>query len=129
WRAGILTTLALLFALLAAMFAIGLLALQFKPELVLPILESQGRDTGAFIADSFARRLSYIGSLLTLLALLIPTLAFLFRSSRERSSQDIPFPAELSTFNFPLSTFDLHPFIDYPRDPPHPWSRLFILAR
>ncbi|WKZ46520.1 MAG: DUF2298 domain-containing protein [Anaerolineales bacterium] len=106
WRAGILTTLALLFALLAAMFVIGLLALQFKPELVLPILESQGRDAGAFIADSFARRLSYIGSLLTLLALLIPTLAFLFRSSRERSSQDIPFPAEPSTFDFQPSTFN-----------------------
>jgi len=63
-----------------AMFALGFLALRLKPELVMPILESQGRDAGAFIAGSMARRLSYIGSLLTLLALLIPALAFLFKS-------------------------------------------------
>src|SRR5688572_1650397 len=69
-----------------AMFALGFLALRLKPELVMPILESQGRDVGAFIADSMARRLSYIGSLLTLLALLIPALAFLFRSENNSSS-------------------------------------------
>lgn len=78
WRTGILTTLGLLFALLAAMFVIGLLAFNLRPELVQPILDSQGREAGAFIADSFARRFSYIGSLITLLALLIPASAFLF---------------------------------------------------
>ena len=77
WRTGILTTLGLLFALLAAMFVIGLLALNLRPELIQPILDSQGRDAGAFVADSFARRLSYIGSLITLLALLLPALSFL----------------------------------------------------
>src|SRR5688500_2845147 len=80
WRAGILTTLGILIVLIMAMFALGFLALRLKPELVMPILESQGRDAGAFIAGSMARRLSYIGSLLTLLALLIPALAFLFKS-------------------------------------------------
>jgi uncharacterized membrane protein len=43
-------------------------------------------DVSAFIAGSMARRLSYIGSLLTLLALLIPALAFLFRSENNSSS-------------------------------------------
>ncbi len=78
WRTGIWTTFTLLFVLLATMFVIGLLALQFRSDVVVPILESQGRDAGEFVSDSFARRLSYIGSLITLLALLIPSLSFLF---------------------------------------------------
>ena len=86
WRAGILTTLGILIVLIMAMFVLGFLALRLKPELVMPILESQGRDAGAFIADSMARRLSYIGSLLTLLALLIPALALLFKSETNSSS-------------------------------------------
>jgi YYY domain-containing protein len=88
WRTGFLTTGALLLALLAAMFAIGLLALRFKPDLVLPILESQGRGAGAFVADGFLRRLSYIGSLITLLALLIPASAFLFANHRPQTMDD-----------------------------------------
>jgi len=98
WRAGIWTTLTLLFVLLAAMFAIGLLALRFRPELVVPILESQGRDAGTFIVDSFARRLSYIGSLITLLALLIPALSFLLHRNHE-SFDALPPADEPSTVN------------------------------
>jgi uncharacterized membrane protein len=45
-------------------------------------LQSQGRDVGTFIADSLKRRGTNIGSLLTLLALLIPALAFLFRKEQ-----------------------------------------------
>jgi uncharacterized membrane protein len=41
---------------------------------------------GTFIADSMLRRLKYIGSLLTLLALLIPALSFLFKSENGPSS-------------------------------------------
>ena len=88
WRTGILTALGLLFALIAAMFLIGLLALQFRPELVQPILDSQGRDAGTFVADSFTRRLSYVGSLITLLALLIPASAFLFANHRPQTMDD-----------------------------------------
>ncbi|MGZ9164499.1 MAG: DUF2298 domain-containing protein [Anaerolineales bacterium] len=86
WRAGIFTALGIFIALIVAMFVLGFLALRLKPELVLPILEAQGLDANAFIADSMMRRLSYIGSLLTLLALLIPALAFLFRSENSSSS-------------------------------------------
>ena len=86
WRAGIFTTLGILIVLIVAMFVLGFLALKLKPELVMPILEAQGVDVNAFIADSMARRLTYVGSLLTLLVLLIPTLAFLFRSEANSSS-------------------------------------------
>lgn len=86
WSASLFTALGLVAVLLAAMFAIGLLAWKLKPDLVQPILAAQGLDAGAFIAASMMRRLSYIGSLLTLLALLIPALAFLFRSQNNSSA-------------------------------------------
>jgi uncharacterized membrane protein len=75
-----------LIVLLLGMFAIGLLALRLKPDIALPLLQSQGRDVSAFIVDSMARRLTHIGGLLTLLALFIPALAFLLRSERNSSS-------------------------------------------
>ncbi|MGE5463009.1 MAG: DUF2298 domain-containing protein [Syntrophothermus sp.] len=80
WRAGLFTVLGFLIFLVAAMFFVGWIGWKLKPDLVNGILQSQGRTVGAFIADSMARRGMNIGSLLTLLALLIPALAFLFRS-------------------------------------------------
>ena len=80
WRRGLFTALGIVVVLLLAMFLIALVAWRLRPDLVQPILDGQGRTAGVFIADSMARRLSYIGGLLTLLALLIPALAFLFRS-------------------------------------------------
>ena len=77
WRLGTLATLGILIMLFLAMFIIGLIAGRVKPDLVQLVLESQGLDAGKFIADSMARRLKYIGGLLTLLALLIPSIAFL----------------------------------------------------
>ena len=77
WRAGLFSALGLLVTLLAAMFVVGFLALKIKPDLVNSILSGQGRDVNAFIADSMIRRLKNIGSLLTLLALFIPAIAFL----------------------------------------------------
>jgi YYY domain-containing protein len=86
WRAGTLAALGLVIFLLAAMFVIGFVGLNLRPEQVNPILESQGRTVGQFIADSMTRRLTYIGSLITLLALLIPTLAFLFADHRPQTT-------------------------------------------
>ena len=78
WRAGTWAALGIVVLLLVAMFGIGFIALRFKPELIEPILLSQERDAGTFIADSMARRLTYVGGLITLLMLLIPVLSFLF---------------------------------------------------
>ncbi|NWG05344.1 MAG: hypothetical protein HXY35_01520 [Chloroflexi bacterium] len=86
WRAGTWTSLGLVLVLLALMLTFGFLALTLKPDLAQPLLASQGRDASQFIVDSMARRLSYIGSLLTLLAILIPTLSFLFSN---HSSNDV----------------------------------------
>ncbi|HJR79748.1 MAG TPA: DUF2298 domain-containing protein [Anaerolineales bacterium] len=97
WRAGSFTAIGILVVLLLSMFVLGFLALRLRPELVMPILESQGRDAGAFIADGMARRLSYIGGLLTLLALLIPTLSFLIKSDTPSSSSFVLLMVALGT--------------------------------
>jgi uncharacterized membrane protein len=86
WKTSWFTAIGIMLLLLLAMFVIGLLGLRLKPELVQPILQSQGRTVAQFIADSMARRLVYIGSLITLLALLVPALAFLFKSERNSTS-------------------------------------------
>ncbi len=86
WRKGVLTALGILIALFLAMFVIGFLALKLKPDLINGIVSAQQRSIGTFIADSMILRLKYIGSLLTLLALLIPALAFLFKSENNSSS-------------------------------------------
>jgi YYY domain-containing protein len=85
WGRGIAISLGIVTALLVAMLTIGFTALKLRPEIILPILESQGLDLNAFIGASMSRRLSYIGSLITLLALLIPTVSFL---SANRAPED-----------------------------------------
>ena len=94
WRVGIFAALGLVIFLLAAMFVIGFVALRVAPDLVDSILVSQGRTAREFIADSMTRRLAYIGSLITLLALLIPTLAFLFADRMSPDESALPFEAE-----------------------------------
>ena len=89
WRAGTFTALGIVALLLVAMFGIGFIALRFKPELIQPILLSQERDAGAFIADSMARRLTYIGGLITLLMLLIPVLSFLFTGGERQTESSL----------------------------------------
>jgi uncharacterized membrane protein len=86
WRAGVFTSLGILVTLLIAMFVIGFLALRLQPDLINQILEAQQRDVSAFVVDSTARRLSYIGGLLTLLALLILAFSFLIKSENNPSS-------------------------------------------
>jgi len=88
WRAGVWMALGLVTALLAIMFTLGLLGLKLRPEIIQPILASQGLDFGGFISQSMSRRLTYIGSLITLLALLIPALSFLFADRRPQTEDD-----------------------------------------
>ena len=111
WRTGLLAGLGIVVLLLIAMFVLGFVALRFKPELINPILAAQERDAGTFIADSMSRRLLYIGGLITLLTLLIPTLAFLF-SIHSATGSDERYNLE------PLSVVD---------EPPIPQTSYFIL--
>jgi YYY domain-containing protein len=104
WRAGILTALGIVLTLLAAMFVIGFMAVKFQPDIVDYLLNEQALDANAFVANSMSRRLSYIGSLITLLALLIPTLSFLLSTgANDDESSNIPH----STFRIPHFSFIL----------------------
>jgi YYY domain-containing protein len=101
WRASLWATLLLLIVLLLAMFIIGFIALRFKPDLVNPIIAAQGLSISGFIIEGFARRFVYIGSLITLLALLIPTLSFLFADRRPQTAD------HNAAFRLPPSAFVL----------------------
>ena len=106
WRMGTITTLGIVAVLFAMMMAIGLLIYRLRPEIAMPILEGQQRSAGMFLADSMSRRLAYIGGLLTLLALLIPSLSFLFSKQTASTNDDSgsPSPATFSLLLIALGT-------------------------
>jgi uncharacterized membrane protein len=99
WKKGVGITVGFVLLLLGLMMVVGFAAYKLRPELIQSILDGQQMDVNAFLSASFARRLSYIGSLLTLLALLIPSLSFLV-ANRKSSNEE-------STFNLQPSTFIL----------------------
>jgi uncharacterized membrane protein len=68
------------FTLLLWIFSwlIGLVGSYVEIDFVLMLLQSQGMSAGQFFNETSWRRLQYIGSLITLLAVLIPALAHLF---------------------------------------------------
>lgn len=87
WKKGVGISLGFVVFLICTMLVLGFAAYKLKPELILPILDSQQMTAGMFISASFTRRLTYIGSLLTLLALLIPSLSFLFANKVEDDNE------------------------------------------
>jgi YYY domain-containing protein len=107
WRVGIFTSLSIVLVLIVMMFVIGFIGLKIKPHDVQAVLDSQGRTIGQFISDGMAGRVKKLGSLLTLLALLVPALAFLFRrsgSSEEEFSREQPSVISPMPFVFLLMT-------------------------
>jgi len=97
WGNGIGITLGFLVLLVTVMAGLGFAAYKLKPDLILPILDSQQMDAGAFISTSFVLRWSRIGSLLTLLVLLIPLLSFLF-AYQKSDGEESAFDHQHSTF-------------------------------
>lgn len=77
WSAGLKVSFGIVFVLFLAMFAAGIVALSARPDFINPLIASQAGSISGFIAASMTRRLAYIGSLVTLLALMIPTLSYL----------------------------------------------------
>lgn len=104
WRAGIFSALGVVLVLLVVMFTLGFVGLKLKPDLIEPIVASQGLSVSGFIAASMARRLAYIGGLLTMLALLIPALAFLFA---DRGPQTIDDEISMAVSRQPSAVFVL----------------------
>jgi YYY domain-containing protein len=80
WALSLVLVGGLVILLWALSWAIGWLAFIKDPAFAQQYLASQGMpDTAAFFAAAMSRRLLYIGGLLTMLAVLIPALAFLLR--------------------------------------------------
>jgi uncharacterized membrane protein len=70
------------------MAGVYVLVYKLRPDFALPYIQEQGRDVVSFFIAGMARRLSYIGGLLTLMALLIPSLAFLFSNPKLQTEED-----------------------------------------
>jgi YYY domain-containing protein len=78
WKLGFGLGLGFALLLWAFSWLLGWIGSYIEADYVLWFLASQGMTAGEFFNATSLRRLEYIGSLLTLLAILIPTLAFLF---------------------------------------------------
>ena len=78
WKLGFSIGLGITFSLLLLTFFIGWVGSLIEKDFVLVFLASQGMTASQYIGATSLRRLTYIGSLITLLVLLIPALAFLF---------------------------------------------------
>ena len=78
WKLGLYLGLGFPVVLFLFALLIAWVGSVIEQDYVLGFLASQGMSAGQFIGATSLRRLSYIGSLITLLALLIPSLAYLF---------------------------------------------------
>ncbi len=89
WKFGISTALGVVLFLWVFSWLLGLLAQLTDPVLARGFLDSQGITNlrSLFLAAS-ARRLSFIGSLITLLLVLIPALAYLIGKNQGRLTLD-----------------------------------------
>jgi len=84
WKLGYSLGLGLPFLLFLLTFFIGWVISFLEKDIVINFLASQGMTASQFVRATSLRRLAYIGSLITLLAILIPALAFLFHNYASR---------------------------------------------
>ncbi len=83
WRLSAVLVVGLVVLLWVLSWLLGLVALIKDPVFAQQFLASLGiSDLSTFFAAAMSRRLQYIGGLLTLLALIIPALAFLLQQAR-----------------------------------------------
>lgn len=109
WKFGTLLGLGItIFLSLLTLFTGWIGSIVEKP-FVDSFLQSQNMTASQFLAATSLRRLAHIGSLLTLLALMIPTIAFLFpnRTVQEMGSEDDASENSSPAFRFPPSAFVL----------------------
>ncbi|MHB8778805.1 MAG: DUF2298 domain-containing protein [Anaerolineales bacterium] len=88
WKLGFSLGLGLSFFLLLLTFAVGWIGSFVEKDYVMAFLALQGMTASQYIGETSLRRLTYIGSLITLLAVLIPSLSFLFAAARQPEIED-----------------------------------------
>ncbi|MBE0670128.1 MAG: hypothetical protein IH588_06045 [Anaerolineales bacterium] len=99
WKLGFSLGLGFTFLLFLATFVIGWIGSIVEKDFVEYFLSTQGMNAAQYISATSLRRLTYIGSLITLLAVLIPSLSFLFTS---QAANDEPVVNSLSSTKFIL---------------------------
>jgi YYY domain-containing protein len=87
WKLGFTIGLSLTLILSLLTLVLGLIASIVERDYINSLLASYNMTAGQFLAATSLRRLNHIGSLVTLLAILIPSLAFLF-SHDESNKKD-----------------------------------------
>ena len=100
WKLGFSLGLGFALLLWILSWAIGWVGSLVEQDFVFKFLSSQGMSTSQFFNATSLRRLIYIGSLITLLAVLIPALAFLFPHQKSPTDAD----RSLMTDHYSLST-------------------------
>lgn len=107
WRLGFTIGLGLPLILFLLTLILGILSLLVERDVVNALLASYNMTASQFLGETTLRRLRHIGSLITLLMVLVPALAFLLSreeeviSNEERGSSIVPhhssFPLLLTT--------------------------------
>jgi YYY domain-containing protein len=82
WKLGFSLGLGFTFLLFLLTLSLGWIGSFVEKDFVQAFLSSQNMNAVEFLSATSLRRLSYIGSLITLLAVLIPALSFLFAEYR-----------------------------------------------
>ncbi|NWF63714.1 MAG: hypothetical protein HXY38_05340 [Chloroflexi bacterium] len=88
WKLALTIGLGLPFILALLTLLLGLFAMLLEPDFVNGLLAAQQMNAAQFLGATSLRRLAHIGSLLTLLAVLIPSLAFLFAKEDEQEKRN-----------------------------------------
>ncbi len=108
WKLGLLLALGFVLFLWLFSWTIGWIGSITEKDFVINFLASQQMSAGQFFNATSLRRLSYIGSLITLLAVLIPALSFLFTrndKSENLSSENVnPISQIVNQFVFLILT-------------------------
>lgn len=90
WKLGLTIGLGIPLVLALLTLLLGLLAMLLEPDFVNALLASQNMTATQFLGATSLRRLRHIGSLLTLLAVLIPAIALLFgRNEKQETSYEV----------------------------------------
>ncbi len=90
WKLALSLGLGFTLFLWAGSWLLGWLGSYFEKDFVIMFLSSQKMSASEFFNATSLRRLEYIGSLITLLAILIPALAFLLADNRPQAMDDEP---------------------------------------
>lgn len=102
WKLGTLLSLAITFSLFLLTLLTGWIGSIIEKPFVDMFLASQNMTASQYLAATSLRRLDHIGSLVTLLAILIPTLAFLFPKLPITNYETIENPKSKIVNHFPL---------------------------